>query len=89
MEKIMIIVVGGEKGGTGKTTIAVNLSRASRRTAAPTSNRSQMGQRGSKPVLLQEPQPHLARRRIGRYGVPQLVERDLADDGDRGRVHEV
>jgi chromosome partitioning protein len=26
MEKIMIVVVGGEKGGTGKTTIAVNLA---------------------------------------------------------------
>ena len=38
------------------------------------------------PVRLEQPQPELRAGRERRHGVPEVVERDLADDGDRRRV---
>src|SRR3954468_12497801 len=43
----------------------------------------------SPPVLLQETQPELAARREAGHGVPEALERDLADDGDGRRVDEL
>jgi hypothetical protein len=37
-------------------------------------------------ISLKEPKPHLAPRRKRRDGMPQPLERNLADHGDRGGV---
>src|SRR5699024_4801384 len=36
------------------------------------------------PIGFEETQPHLAHRRIRGHGVPEAIDRHLADDGDRG-----
>src|SRR5699024_5952415 len=36
------------------------------------------------PIGFEETQPHLAHRRIRGHGVPEAIDRYLADDGDRG-----
>ena len=38
------------------------------------------------PVRLEQAQPQLAARGERRHRVPEIVQRDLGDDGDRGRV---
>src|SRR4051794_12801322 len=59
------------------------------RSITPTDLAPPISRSSSEAVGLQQPKPDLADRGEGRYGVPELLERDLTDDGDRRGVDEL